>query len=257
MNHATVQRMAASADGSVRNLTLPAPSAEVLPGVAWGAFDALFTPAFWAGRAWLHSIDGALPGYRLGTTLREELAACLLGGYGIPAEVGLAAYERVRARGLLERVPSVAEVEGALSEPLVVRSRSVRYRFARQKARYLASCLAALNTLDVPEGDRALRDFLMQLPGVGPKTASWVTRNWKGSDEVAIVDVHICRACIAAGIFAQKSDPAHNYFELEDRFLTFAGAIGVRASVLDNLMWQTMRKIGHYLPHQDTSAPPS
>ncbi|XXT21512.1 hypothetical protein WME94_08105 [Sorangium sp. So ce429] len=252
MHRATSQRMAACADESVRWLALPPPSEEVLPGVAWGKFDTLFTPAFWAGRAWLDSADGHFERYRLGDTLQEETAACLLGGHGIPAEVGLAAYDRVRASGLLLGQPSAAEFEQILAAPLLVRGRTVRYRFPRQKAKHLAGSLDALaRTPELPSSDRALRDFLMRLPGIGPKTASWITRNWKGSDLVAILDVHINRACVAAGVFPEGSDPARSYFELERQFLAFAAAIGTRASVLDNLMWQTMRKIGHLAPcHQ-------
>ncbi|MDZ3993341.1 hypothetical protein PspTeo4_24872 [Pseudomonas sp. Teo4] len=41
---------------------------------------------------------------------------------------------------------------------------------------------------------RALRDWLLELPGIGYKTASWVARNWLDADDVAILDIHILRA---------------------------------------------------------------
>ena len=43
-----------------------------------------------------------------GANLREELAACMLCGYGIPSEVGLAAFYGLRARGVLRAIPRPA-----------------------------------------------------------------------------------------------------------------------------------------------------
>src|SRR3954470_17393644 len=102
------QQMRACVPGGVAVLELPAPDDEALQGVSWGRFDVLFTPAFWAGRAWLSNLDGEQRTHRLGRTLREEIAACLLGGFGIPAEIGLAAFSRLRDRGLLDGEPAAA-----------------------------------------------------------------------------------------------------------------------------------------------------
>jgi thermostable 8-oxoguanine DNA glycosylase len=239
------QLMLDLAHDGVRACQIPPPASEVLPGIAWGAFDQLFTPAFWFGRAWQLEHDGSLSNYRLGTTLAHEVAACLLGGYGIPAEVGIAAYARLRDHGVLETAPTIVELAKLLKEPLHVGGRSVRYRFAQRKAEQLAFGLEKIHSSAVDHlDDRELRDFLLDLHGIGPKTASWITRNWRDSDAVAILDVHIVRACVIARVFDPHADPARNYFALEDRFLEFASAIGVRASILDNLMWQTMRRLG-------------
>lgn len=229
----------------VRSRKLPPVASDVMPGVKWGAFDELYTPAFWAGRAWQFETDNFLDRYRLGPTLAHEVAACVLGGYGIPAEVGLAAYQRLRDAGILDRTTDADELARLLTSPLVVRGRHVRYRFAQRKALHLADALDRIARADVDQlDDRALRTFLVTLPGIGPKTASWITRNWRGSDAVAILDIHICRACVLAKVFPVSADPARQYFDLENRFLAFAIAIGVRASILDNLMWQTMRGLG-------------
>jgi thermostable 8-oxoguanine DNA glycosylase len=229
----------------VRSLTLPPATSEVMPGVAWRAFDELYTPAFWAGRAWQLGSDKALEHYRLGPSLAHEMVACVLGGYGIPAEVGLAAYERLRAANIPERVTTESELAMLLAEPLLIQGRQVRYRFALKKAHQLAAALEGLAQSEVELlDDRALRALLITLPGIGPKTASWITRNWRGSDAVAILDIHICRACVLAKIFTPSADPARQYFDLENRFLAFAAAIDVRPSILDNLMWQTMRGLG-------------
>ncbi|MER9288611.1 endonuclease III domain-containing protein [Mesorhizobium sp. M0518] len=239
-----MQQVISLRDGKPVFLNLPDADTEVMPSVPWGNFAAVFTPAFWATQAWMEMIDiRDKPG--LGETLIEEVVACLLGGHGAPAEVGLAAYDRVReylqknGAGL-----SLAEAEALLSEPLSVRGRTVHYRFAKQRARYLHGCLSGLSTID--EGslaDRELRDSLCQLPGVGPKTASWVVRNRRRSDNVAILDVHIIRACSQIGVFPAKANPATDYFGLERKYLNFSSAIGVRASILDAVMWKIMRSV--------------
>jgi thermostable 8-oxoguanine DNA glycosylase len=252
----TAQRVLDLQGDALRETLLPGADVQVLPHVVWGRFDEFFTPAFWAARAWQAEPDKYFEPKRLGNTLQEELAACLLGGYGIPAEVGLAAYERVRAQGLLAAKPSADQIEAQLSTPLVIGARRVRYRFSRQKAQQLAKCL---ELLDVPRFDalldRDFRDALSTLPGIGPKTASWITRNWRGSDAVAILDVHICRACQVAGVFTTDASPARSYFRLETLFLEFARALQVRASVLDNVMWQTMRRMGHLLRDYSRTRP--
>src|SRR3954463_6907536 len=91
-----MQVMHAIISGAPRQRLLPEATDQVLPGVVWGAFDELLTPAFWLGQAWQHEALGTFSDLRLGRSLVEELAACLLGGFGMPAELGLAAYRRLR-----------------------------------------------------------------------------------------------------------------------------------------------------------------
>jgi len=86
-----------------------------------------------------------------------------------------------------------------------------------------------------------LRDELLNLEGVGPKTASWIVRNLRGSDEVAILDIHVLRACSAMAVFPEEVSLPKDYEALERRFLNFATAIEVRASILDAVMWTEMR----------------
>ncbi len=215
-----------------------------MPGVRWGRFEHALTPAFWVSQAWL--ADDPARDFRLCPNLVEEVVTCLLGGHGAPAEVGLAASARV----IGELRKSGASALGAerlyelLSEPLRVGERSVRYRFASQRSRYLAGALQGLAQID-DEGlsDVALRDALCTLPGIGPKTASWIVRNRRASDRVAILDVHIVRACEHMAVFPEGADPARRYFDLESRFLEFCRRSGARASVMDAVMWSTMRKL--------------
>ena len=239
-----MQTMYAVLDGVIRQLQLPCSNSPLLPGIRWGSFDELLTPAYWKGQAWQHDQLGTYGDSRLGRSLREELAACLLGGYGMPAELGLAAYRRLRDRGLLVTAPTIRVLEVALSAPFENgKGGTRRYRFPRQKARYLAGCLRAIQDVAPPVSDVALRDFLVQLPGIGPKTASWIVRNHRGSDAVAIIDVHILRAGRHVGLFPSSWQPQQHYVQLERAFLEFAAALGVRASVLDALIWDYMRRL--------------
>ena len=240
-----MQTMYANINGSTSELVLPAPDSDILAGVCWGTFDTLLTPAYWKGQAWQHQQLGTYSRFRLGRSLTEELAACLLGGYGMPAEIGLAAFARLRDMGMLE-APHVSEVEAALSRPFVTsRGSSRKYRFPRQKARYLCASLEAMRAVrHFPICDVELRDLLVDMPGVGPKTASWIVRNHRGSDAVAIIDVHVLRAGRHIGIFAPSWNPTRHYVELEAAFLDFARALDVPASMLDSLIWDYMRRLG-------------
>ncbi len=94
------------------------------------------------------------------------------------------------------------------------------------------------------EDDLEFRRWLLQLGGIGPKTASWITRNWLRSDRVAIIDIHIQRAGLLMGLYNLKQSPAKEYFDMEDRFLAFANCLGVKASILDALIWRRMKDAG-------------
>jgi thermostable 8-oxoguanine DNA glycosylase len=239
--------MYAFIDGSVRKLDLPSPNAYVLPGIRWGMFDDLMTPAYWRGQAWQHGRLGTYDDLRLGRSLVEEVAACLLGGYGMPADVALAAYWRLRENGMLERNACSAEIEESLSTPFIINGRTKRYRFARQKARYLNACLEQLPAFAISDDDRSFRDDLAQLPGIGLKTASWIVRNIRSSNAVAILDVHILRAGRHIGLFPEAWVPERHYRELEKRFIMFANAIDVAPPMLDGLMWDYMRRLSSVL----------
>lgn len=241
------QVMYAALGGAVRELRLPSPQEFVLPGVRWGAFDELLTPAFWCGQAWQHQQLGTYANLRLGETLEEEVAACLLGGYGMPAELALAAYRRLRDIGMLNGTPQAEEIEAVLSIPFDDHGQLRKYRFPRQKAIYLSASLRLLTGFSEPEDDRQFRDCLAQLPGVGLKTASWVVRNLRPFSSVAVIDVHILRAGRYIGLFPDTWEPSRNYRDLEHRFVEFAGALNVPAPTLDSIMWHYMRRLSSSL----------
>ncbi|QRG08924.1 endonuclease III domain-containing protein [Xanthobacter dioxanivorans] len=239
------QRILSLSGDRLHSLDLPAAD-EIVDGwnFRWGEADTPMTPAYWAAQAWMWALD-APNHYRLGNTLEEELLACMLGGYGIPAEVGLAAYERLREtlHASPDALTDHESVMEALSTPLTVGGRIVRYRFAKQKAGYVTAAFRALSEIDRSLADAALRDELMTLRGIGPKTASWVVRNLRQSDEVAILDVHIHRAGRSLGIFEPNLTAERHYLALEAAYLRFARAIRTAPSILDSVMWNTMRQL--------------
>ncbi|TXH03062.1 MAG: 8-oxoguanine DNA glycosylase [Nevskiaceae bacterium] len=221
-------------------LELPAPDAQLMDGVEWGAVDAFPTPAYWQCQVIARRLAGQPAGYKLGRTLAEEVGACLLGGHGIPASIGIAAFEKLRALGAFSEASSEKQLETWLAEPLKVGPRSVRYRFAAQKARYLAAAIPCAHAAPSFATGRQLRDWLTQLRGVGLKTASWIARNWMDADDVAILDIHIIRVGQAIGLFPKTMSVERHYLELEERFLKFSYALDVRTSELDAVVWYEM-----------------
>ncbi|WP_454914431.1 8-oxoguanine DNA glycosylase [Variovorax gossypii] len=240
-----VQRTAVFLEHVTVHFAFPAPSTQVRPGIPWGSIDAFPSPAYWAYQVLARRAAGTSVRYRLGATLTEEVAACLLGGHGIPASIGLAAFNHVRQAGLLlqgrHEMASEADLREILSAPMKLNGKLVRYRFARQKARYLRSALERLASGPAPTATgRLLRDWLLPVQGIGFKTASWIARNWLDADDVAILDIHILRAGMLAGFFEEGLSVERDYLVLEQQFLAFARGLGVLPSELDALMWHEM-----------------
>lgn len=229
-------------DSQVYRREFPEATSEVLPGVAWGLIEAFPSPAYWAYQVWANDQDPVPINYKLGASLKEEVGACLLGGHGIPANVGLAAFARLCELGAFkEEVPTEQQLLEWLSAPLSVSGKQVRYRFAKQKARYLHAALSQLVDAEPPLcSGRALRDWLLNIPGIGYKTASWIARNWLDADDVAILDIHILRAGTLAGFFSPGLTVQRHYLELEEEFLMLSRGLDVQPSKLDALMWYQM-----------------
>lgn len=227
----------------VMQLELPPASELLLPGVPWGRVEGFPSPAYWAYQVMSKRVLGGPPEYKLGHTLAEEVSACLLGGHGIPAAVGIVAFERLRDQGVLAGTPTEEALLTLLEEPLIVHGRAVRYRFAKQKARYVSEALKLVAKGDAPlQTGRTLRDWLLQVNGIGPKTASWIARNWLRADDVAILDIHILRVGVAIGLFPKNLTVERHYFALEELFLAFSQRVGVRASELDAVIWFEMAR---------------
>jgi thermostable 8-oxoguanine DNA glycosylase len=91
---------------------------------------------------------------------------------------------------------------------------------------------------------RQFRTLLTRLNGVGLKTASWVVRNLTRSDEIAIIDIHIRRAGVAAGVFDPDWVLPRDYLLFEEAFCAWAAAGGVRTADLDLCVWSTLARLG-------------
>lgn len=237
------QCVALSSDTGTQWLLLPSPSAEILPGIRWGHVDECYGAAFWGTLAWQGRISSeSRERHALGRNLREEIVACLLGGHGMPAEVGLAAFTAVRSSGLLTSSPyDAGAFEAVLRAPLEVGDRLVRYRFPVVKSRQLALALTAFERASPPTSAVPLRNWLRSFSGIGPKTASWIVRNRDAGARVAILDVHVIRACQILRLFPLTCQLPRDYDHLEAAFLTLSDALGVPAGDLDAAMWYEMR----------------
>lgn len=239
------QRVVAKLNNRIETLEIPSPNEEVISGVFWGEHTNLFTPACWKVLSWTQQINFKPDSYRIGDNLADEISACLLGGYGIPSQVGLAAFYRLKQAGLLQTTPSEEEIKKVLAEPLIIGKRQVHYRFVQQKSKYLCSALKKIAVESPPENALQFRTWLMGFSGIGYKTASWITRNWLQCDEVAIIDIHIHRAGLLMNLYNSKHAPTKNYPEMEEKFLKFANGIKVKPSQLDVLIWQEMKFAGN------------
>lgn len=228
----------------LEELTLPSATTIVIGRVTWGHYSRPFTPAFWRASLWLQENRAAqFAKARSQQHILRETVFCLLGGYGIRAEVAQAYFKKLAAAGAFAGASlSEHQLRALLSTPALHRGKAFGYRFPNQKARYLAQALEAFSGDGIPREDLTLRDWLLELPGIGRKTAAWIVRNCFGSDNVAIVDVHLQRAGRLMGLFDARDLSAGTYSYFEERFLAFARALRVQASSLDMLIWETMRQ---------------
>ncbi|WP_148650149.1 8-oxoguanine DNA glycosylase [Lysobacter capsici] len=226
---------------------MPSADEDLMPGVKWGDPWVVFTPAYWLSQAWMLQLEEmGSSSYRARQGLVEELVFCLLGGFGITAELATAAFEACEQTGVIERRETDPDVwTQILLQPLDIGGRKVRYRYPNQKAKFLAAAMQRISDLRLEGVDsKSARDQLLLLPGVGYKTASWVVRNVFDSDEVAILDIHLIRAGLLCGLFNDKDRVEKDYLSMEARFLRFSSALGLRPAALDCLIWDGMREAG-------------
>lgn len=223
-------------------------TANVIPGVLWGDHWVIFTPAYWLSQFWMNGLDRCESSpYKSSGSLAQEITFCLLGGFGITAELATAAFKRCDEHGHIANLEADARAwTETLRQPLTVEGKIKRYRFPNQKSRFLANAMQFLreNSVERFKG-RKLRDELLKINGIGPKTAGWVVRNIDDSDDVAILDIHLVRAGQLCGLFSENQKVERDYPDMESRFLEFSAALGVRPSVLDCLIWDQMRLLGN------------
>lgn len=223
---------------------IPTPNMDFMPGIKWGNYGKLFTPAYWKAQYLMHNENDNFDiNYRLGSNILEEVVACLLGGFGLKSEIGLAAFQRLKMKKQIKKDVTYEEIVTSLKEPFTYNGKSVHYRFPNQKAKYITEFLNRTDLNVIPLGnDLELRDWLLSINGIGPKTAAWVTRNHLNSENVAIIDIHIYRACLIMGLYSEYYDIQKDYFKLEDIFLKFCRELDVQPSKMDALIWLQMKE---------------
>lgn len=233
-----------SAREKIRELKLPPKTARVLAGVRWGNYAEPFTPAYWKASLWLSEKPEKKrdqPSNK--EELIKEVVFCLLGGFGIKAEASYAFQSKLLATGLL--------LNGKLTEKKIVHllkqraawgGRNYSFRFPNTKGRYIHSAIHYILKNHAPSQPKELRDWLLQIPGIGHKTAGWIVRNHLNSDEVAIIDIHLHRAGRLMELFDDRPLNKKTYHYFENRFIRFASALNVKASALDMLIWDSMRQ---------------
>ena len=234
-------------DGTESKRELPEPETELLPGVRWGQYWEAFTPAYWLAQYWMHGLDRVerSPHHAKGDVV-QELVFCMLGGFGISAELATAMFSACNSAGLISRRETSVDIwQEQLRQPVLVNERMQHYRYPNQKSRFLAESMRYISERPLSFQDgRCLRNELLHIKGVGYKTAGWVARNYLDTDDVAILDIHLVRAGILCGIFNPHQKVDREYLVMEDRYLQFCQALGVRAAVMDCLMWDQMRDYG-------------
>lgn len=222
----------------------PNENVELLPGVKWGNYAQLYTPAFWKMQYLLSNYSDEIYSHRLAPTILGEIIMCILGGYGIPSEIGIVAFNRLKENGSIKFGVSFNEIYEALASPFLLGSgKQVRYRFYNQKSKYIYTFLNRHDINNIPvSNDLELRNWLLTVNGIGLKTASWITRNWLKSDNVAILDIHLLRAGKLAGVFNIDNISSFDYLSLEEKYLAFCNALNVQASNMDAIIWYYMKK---------------
>lgn len=229
---------------SLRNVieNFPKEEEELMPGIKWGSYVQLYTPAFWKLQYLLSDFSGNRISHKLSSSLLEEIVMCILGGYGIPAEIGILAFKHLKENDLIQQNISFESIYNVLAQPMTNdNGKQIRYRFFKQKSLYVYKFLNRADLEIIPQNnDLELRNWLLTIDGIGLKTASWITRNWMHSDNVAIIDIHIFRAGQLTGFFTKKS--LSDYLTLEREYLNFCNALQVSASNMDALIWGYMKK---------------
>ncbi|MBN9139251.1 MAG: hypothetical protein J0H23_00330 [Micrococcales bacterium] len=206
--------------------------------VSWGESWEHGTAAYWL-EATRRAARVADPNrHRLTDSLHDEVALCMLGGFGMPYELALAAYTAVHQQVLLgDPTPAESAIEAVLLEPVRVGNATRRYRFPHQRARRLAGALRHLHASPAPTDPLEAREWLTSAPGIGPKTASWIVRNRWPDAPVAILDVHVLRAGARATVFPEDARISTAYRQLEALFVAWAAVEEVRPADLDATIW--------------------
>ena len=211
--------------------------------VQWGRFDAFGAAAYWVDQTVRGHYAQRVTALARGADVLSETLFCLLGGFGITAEMAQAAHGAVLGALQVHPAPAAERIESVLRSPLP--GGHGRYRFPRQRAARVADAVRQLRLNPPPEEPFLLREYLLGLNGIGPKTAAWIVRNTTGSTEVAIVDIWLVRALTNTGIFRFGWRVDRHYDRFEAAFLQYAAHGQVSPGALDLCIWEQARRVGH------------
>ena len=204
--------------------------------VPWGRHDEFGTAAYWVDQ----TIAG---GYADQLEAMDPLTAVvwgLLHGGGIKAESGNAFLEPVMALLRQQPTPTAEAIEAVLRTPT---GDVGRYRFPRNKADYIAVAVDRLRRDPPPDDPARLRRYLLDLRGIGPKTAALIVSGVTGGNApVHINDIWLRRALVPAGVFQPEWQVDHDYDHFEDAFLQYARHGNVAPGALDWCVWELARE---------------
>ena len=160
---------------------------------------------------------------------KKELMFCIL----TPQSNAQRCWEAV------EQISSLRSFEeGRIRE--ILKSRT---RFHNNKTIYLLEALRTWNKIQEKlneENTKELRNWLADsVKGYGLKEASHFLRNiGKSENKLAILDRHILRNLVNYGIIKDtKIKGRKDYLEKEQKYLDFAGRLGIHSDELDLLFW--------------------
>ena len=210
--------------------------------VQWGRYEVFGTPAFWVDQTVRECYSDKVAEMASRTGIESEIVFCLLGGFGVTAELAHAAYQAVLELLDVEPAPGAETIEERLRQPLP--GGWGHYRFPKQRAERISNALRQIRAQPPPNDPIELRPYLIQLHGVGPKTAAWIVRNVTGCADVAIIDIWLIRALTWIGIFKPEWRVEKHYERFEDVFLQFASHGNVQPGALDLCIWEYSRVLG-------------
>ncbi|MDE0700519.1 MAG: hypothetical protein OXH61_07355 [Acidimicrobiaceae bacterium] len=211
--------------------------------VQWGRFDAFGTAAYWVDQTIRGDYADKVELLARSADLQSETIFCLLGGYGVTAESAKAAHSVVMGVLQTQLEAEPGEIESALRRPLP--GGLGRYRFPRQRATRVVEAVRRLRMKPPPEDPLLLREYLLGINGIGPKTAAWIVRNVTGTPEVAIIDIWLIRALTLNGIFRRDWRVDRHYERYEGAFFQYAAHGRVLPGALDLCIWEQARRVGH------------
>ena len=130
---------------------LPNPNDYLFDNLKWGSAFELFTPAYWKLQIIYFNEYFKNMHYRTGETFLEEVIYCLLGGFGMKAEIGYLFFKELKYRGIINEYSSIKDkkiIFNILNSPISLNGKKIRYRFPATKSEYIFNVFKKLNTLN-------------------------------------------------------------------------------------------------------------